>query len=420
MPDSTYRRNFLVLTADGLLFFLGMIFISFESVLPVFLARLGAPRTAIAIVPVAVAIGINMPSLLAAPLIEAAASKRVYVLRYAIWQRVPWLIVAILIPFLAPDHAGILIVLLLLSVLIATVAGGFVIPAFFDIVAATIPVERRGTLFALRSVLSYLFGIGGGLVVRIVLDRVSYPVNYSVLYAIATLVLLGGWVVFSFVREPERAPAAVRGRLPKGHVGQRIRVVLGGNRNFRAYIIARGLLVLAFATTSFFPVYLVEVFGLPDSASGVFAMITAATFILVNPIFGRIGNKVGYKPVFLASYISLAVAAVVGLTGLAAPWSYVLIVCTAVSHSVNLLSWNMTVEFAPEGQVPSYIGVSGFFIGIVAPLGVLIGSVVDAFGFAGLFVVTALFAAAGLAVMAVGVEEPRSAQRRLNQPDLPI
>lgn len=423
MPDSTYRRNFVVLTADGLLFFLGMIFISYESVLPVFLARLGAPRTAIAIVPVAVAIGVNMPSLLAAPLVEAAASKRRYILRHAVWQRVPWLLIALLIPLLAPGNAGLLIVLLLLSVLITTVSGGFVIPAFFDIIASTIPVERRGTLFALRSVLSYLFGIGGGLIVRLVLDHVSYPLDYSVLYGIATLVLFGGWVVFSFVREPERAPAAAsapRGRLPKGHVVQRIRVVLGTNRSFRAYIIARGLLVLAFATTSFFPVYLVEEFGLPDSASGVFAMITAATFVLVNPIFGRIGNTVGYKPVFLASYISLGVAAVVGLSGLTAPWSYVLIVCTAVSHSVNLLSWNMTVEFAPEGQVPSYIGVSGFFIGVVAPLGVLLGSVVDLFGFTGLFVVTALFAVAGFAVMAWGVEEPRAIRRRLNQPDLPI
>lgn len=420
MSASDYRHNFWILTADGLLFFLGMIFISFESVLPVFLARLGAPRVAIAVVPVAIALGINLPSLFAAPRVERLDRKLPFILRTAVWQRVPWAIVALATPLLATSHAGWLVTGVLLATIVATIAGGLVIPAFFDIVAATVPVERRGTLFALRSVLSYLFGIGGGLVVRLILERVAFPANYSLLYGIATAVLMLGLLVMSFVREPRRrhpVPQIATG--PRASV-ERIRRVLGGNRNFRVYIVARGLLVLAFATTSFFPVYLVEEFGLPDSVSGLFAVITAATFVVVNPIFGRLGNRVGYKPVFVVSYVSLGLAAAVGLFAVTAPWAYVLIAFTATSQSVNLLAWNMTVEFAPEGQVPSYIGVSGFFIGLVAPLGILTGVIVDVFGFAGLFVMTAITAACGLLVMLLGVEEPRVASRRVNQPDVPI
>ncbi len=420
MSASDYRHNFWILTTDGLLFFLGMIFISFESVLPVFLARLGAPRVAIAVVPVAIALGINLPSLFAAPRVERLDRKLPFILRTAVWQRVPWAIVALATPLLATSHAGWLVTVVLLATIVATIAGGLVIPAFFDIVAATVPVERRGTLFALRSVLSYLFGIGGGLVVRLILERVAFPANYSLLYGIATGVLMLGLLVMSFVREPRR-----RHPVPQIATGarasvERIRRVLGGNRNFRVYIVARGLLVLAFATTSFFPVYLVEEFGLPDSVSGLFAVITAATFVVVNPIFGRLGNRVGYKPVFVVSYVSLGLAAAVGLFAVTAPWAYVLIAFTATSQSVNLLAWNMTVEFAPEGQVPSYIGVSGFFIGLVAPLGILTGVIVDVFGFAGLFVMTAITAACGLLVMLLGVEEPRVARRRVNQPDVPI
>ncbi len=421
MPTTDYRRNFWVLTADGMFFFLGMIFISFESVLPVFLARLGAPRVAIALVPVAVALGVNMPSLFAVSRIEAARSKRSYVLRNAVWQRLPWGVVALATPLLALGHAGWLIAIILTATLVATVAGGFVIPAFFDIVASTVPVEKRGTLFAMRSVLSYLFGIGGGIVVRVVLDRLAFPGNFALLYGIATIVLFAGMLAFSFIRVPEKeADASSPQRARRIPVGQRIRTVLGGNPNFRWYIVSRGLLILAFATTSFFPVYLVEEFGLPDSASGIFAVITAATFILVNPIFGRIGNRVGYKPIFIVSFLSLAAAAVVGLIGIPAPAAYALVVLTATSQSVNLLAWNMTVEFAPEGQVPSYIGVSGFFIGLVAPLAVFTGLIVDAFGYGALFAMTGITALAGLAVMALRVEEPRVAHRRLNQPDMPI
>ena len=420
MPDSHYRRNFVVLTLDGMLFFLGMIFISYESVLPVFLARLGAPRVAIAVVPVAIGLGINLPSLFSAPRVERLAQKLPFVLRYAIWQRLPWVMIAIVTPFLATRRPGLLVALTLISVMTATLAAGYMIPAFFHIVATTVPEHRRGTLFALRSVLSYLFGIGAGFLVRFILDRVAFPGNYSLLYAIASVILFAGMIAFAKIREPTHRVRPTAGPQASSGGLARVRSVLASNPDFRAYIVARGLLILAFASTSFFPVYLVERFDLPNSASGIFAVITAATFVLVNPVFGWVGNRIGYKGIMLASYGSLAAAALIGLFTVPAPWAYALIVCAAISQSVNLLSWNMTIEFAPPGQVPTYIGVSGFCMGIVAPFAILSGVIVGAFGFAGLFVMTFVTAIAGAAVMAVGVVEPRVARRRINQPDFPI
>ncbi len=420
MPDSHYRRNFLVLTLDGIFFFLGMIFISYEAVLPVYLARLGAPRVAIAVVPVAIALGINLPSLFSAPHVERLAVKRPFVLRFALWQRLPWVAVAVLTPIYAIGRPGLLVALILVSVVLATVAAGCLIPAFFDIMASTIPENRRGTLFAMRSVLSYLLGIAGGFLVRFILDRVPYPGNYSLLYAIASVILFAGMIAFSFIRESVATELpAPRPRVSVGSLS-RVRPLLRANPGFRAYIIARAFLILAFAGTSFFPVYLVERFGLPDSVSGMFAIITATTFVVVNPVFGWVGNRIGYKGIFLASYASLAAAAVVGLFAAPAPWAYVLIVCAAISQSVNLVSWNMTIEFAPPGEVPSYIGVSGFCMGVVAPFAILSGVVVQAFGFAGLFAMTLTAAVAGGAVMAFVVVEPRVARRRINQPDFPI
>ncbi|MFP4550165.1 MAG: MFS transporter [Spirochaetales bacterium] len=415
MPHNDDRHNFLVLTADGLLFFLGMIFISFETVLPVFLARLGAPRVVIGLIPVAVVMGVNLPSIVAAGLVERQPLKRPYLVRRALWQRIPWGFVAIAIPFLAPTRPDLLIVAILLAVLVATAAGGFVIPAFFHIVSVTVPVEKRGTLFALRSVMSYLFGIGGGVLVQVILSRIAFPGNYSLLYGIATIILFVGLVVFATVREPPGE--AVDRPLP---LKKRIRRVLASSRSYRAYLVARGFLILAFATTSFFPVYIVERFGLPDSISGVFAMITAGTFILVNPIFGRLGNRVGYRPVFLTAFVSLAIAGIVGLLRPGQYLAYSLIAFTAVGQSVNLLAWNMTVEFAPEGEVPSYVGVTGLFVGLIGPLSVVTGLLVDWVGFGGIFVMALVCGICGFLVMILGVEEPRVMQRRLNQPDMPI
>jgi Na+/melibiose symporter-like transporter len=359
--------------------------------------------------------GVNLPSVVAAGLVERETQKRPYLLRRALWQRIPWGVVAIAIPLLATTRPGMLIVVILLAVLVATAAGGFVVPAFFHIVSVTVPVERRGTLFALRSVLSYLFGIGGGVFVQVILSRLAFPGNYSLLYGVATVVLFAGLVVFATIREP--AGKAVERPLS---IGKRVRRVLGSSRSYRAYLIARGFLILAFATTPFFPIYIVERFELPDSVSGLFAIITAATFILVNPVFGRLGNRVGYRPVFLIAFVSLAAAGIVGLTGPGQYLAYSLVAFTAVGQSVNLLAWNMTVEFAPEGEVPSYVGVTGLFVGLIGPLSIVTGLLVDWVGFAGVFVMALAAGVIGFFVMLLGVEEPRVMQRRINQPDVPI
>ena len=415
MSLDNQRHNFWVLTADGILFFLGVIFISFESVLPVFLLRLGAPRVVIGLVPVVIVIGINLPSLFAAGLVERRANKRRYVMRAAVWQRLPWTMVAVLIPLIAVSHPGWLIVAILAAVLAVTTAGGFVIPAFFDLVSTTVPVERRGTLFALRSILSYFLGIGGGVLVRLILDRVSYPANYSVLYFTASGILFLGLLAFSFIREPKGR--AVERPL---RVTERLRRVSASSGSYRAYLVARALLIIAFATTSFFPVYLVERFALPDRVSGTFAMITAATFVLINPLFGRVGDRVGYKPIFLVAFGALATAGLVGLVEVPQFVAYGLIALTAVAQSVNLLAWNMTMEFAPAGEVASYVGVTGFYVGLIGPISIISGLVVEWFGFPGLFVLAAVSGVAGFLVMALGVEEPRVMNRRINQPDINI
>lgn len=419
MSREYFRRNFVFLTLDGLLFFLGMVFVSYESVMPVFLARLGGSKTAIAMVPVAVALGLNLPSILAARRIEAMDRKIPYIRLVGMMQRFPYPVVAVVILLLATSSPSWVVVAVLAGIAASTACAGLIIPAFFDVVATTIPVEYRGRLFAMRSVLSYLFGIGGGLLVRYVLDAVAFPGNYALLYGLASLVLYLGWVAFLFVKEPRVAPVR-EPAVERGPVLREAMVLLRSNRSFTLYIVSRAFLIVSFAGTAFFPVYLVETHGLPDSITGVFALITAATFVVVNPALGWLADRKGYKPVFIVSFISLGTASLLGAANLATPGAFVLIVLTALSQSVNMFAFNMTVEFAPPGQVPTYIGVSGLIIGLAALLALLVGQLVDRFGYAAVFWVTGVTAVLGLLVMQFGVEEPRVAQRRLNQPDTPI
>ena len=67
------KRNFLLNTMDGISYFAGMIFIAPESILPVYIERLGGGAFIIALIPVLRNLGMFFPSLFIARYIQTPA-----------------------------------------------------------------------------------------------------------------------------------------------------------------------------------------------------------------------------------------------------------------------------------------------------------------------------------------------------------
>ena len=74
-----------------------------------------------------------------------------------IFQRLPWLIAAVIGLILGRTHPGLVIFWLMAALFITQAATGLAIAAFFDMTVKTIPINLRGRLFALRNLgrLSY-------------------------------------------------------------------------------------------------------------------------------------------------------------------------------------------------------------------------------------------------------------------------
>ena len=69
------KRNFLLNTMDGISYFAGMIFIAPESILPVYIERLGGGAFIIALIPVLRNLGMFFPSLFIAAIFRPCALK---------------------------------------------------------------------------------------------------------------------------------------------------------------------------------------------------------------------------------------------------------------------------------------------------------------------------------------------------------
>lgn len=88
------RHNIVTLGADLALFLVGLSFASHSTILPAFVAHLGAPNIIIGAIPAVMTVGWSLPALFAAGHTEALPRKLPFVVRYSIWERAPFLVMA--------------------------------------------------------------------------------------------------------------------------------------------------------------------------------------------------------------------------------------------------------------------------------------------------------------------------------------
>src|SRR5215470_12503498 len=128
------RHNAVLLGADFALFLAGMAFASQSTILPAFAEHLGAPNVVIGAIPAVMTLGWFLPSLFAAGHTESLARKLLFILRYTIWERVPFIVLALAAFFLADRAPAAALGVLLLMLLIVTGVGGVLMPAWMDVI----------------------------------------------------------------------------------------------------------------------------------------------------------------------------------------------------------------------------------------------------------------------------------------------
>ena len=127
------RHNAVALGADFALFLVGLAFASQSTILPAFAAHLGAPNVVIGAIPAVMTLGWFLPSLFAAGHTESLARKLPFVMRFTLWERVPFLALALIAFFVATPAPAVALAALLLVLLIVTGTGGVLMPAWMEI-----------------------------------------------------------------------------------------------------------------------------------------------------------------------------------------------------------------------------------------------------------------------------------------------
>ncbi len=390
-----YRRNFALIMADYVLFSLAMSLVGVSTVLPAFVQHLTQSAPVVGLVTAVWNGAWLAPQLLAAQSLTHRARKKPILVLTGLIGRPAFLMVSMALLSGVAARPAWMMAVLLASLAFFWGADAFCTIAWFDIVAKTIPPHRRGRLFGSAQILGGLLTLGAAAFVSFMLGPTgpAFPQNYAWLFGLASgLVLLGLGALALIHEPPESAPVERVGwRAYASQLGSLLR----HGSLFRRVILARGLDGIAMLATPFFVVYAVDVLGCGAEMIGVFVAAQTWGSVMASLGLGALSERVGAGAVIRVAVLANLSGPLLALLTFplrSAAWlwlPYTLVFALlGVVNSAVMLGWmDYLLQIAPPGQRPTYTGLANTLTGLLIPMPILGGWLLQVTSYPVLFTV---------------------------------
>ncbi len=423
MSEATFvRRTYLLGIINGALFSAFSALTDPGTVTAALIQAAVASPIAVGLAVGANGVGWNWPSLLVANRIESRTYKMPYYRVAAVgrWTTVA-LMTALIVP-LARYSRSLLAAMIILGFFIYSSWGGMGILAFNDVVARHVPPTRRGAFWAWRNILGGVLGFLAGMFVRFILtpsrSGFAFPVNFTVIYAVAFLFNVAGLGAFCMVRE---TPGAAARRIPLSlqmALGPRL---LRRDANYRRLLALRVCSQFARGALPLFVPFAISQLHVPDSAVGTYVSISVVFSLSATFLWGRMSDLRGNRRVLLRGSAALVLAPAIALalgcvpdTSVAflgmkslrqALFPLVFAASGFAAQGVGIGDTNYLFEIAPPRRRISYFG----FLNVATIPLFAIPALAGALAGVSYYLVFAISTAAALLGVAVAasLEEPR-------------
>lgn len=384
-----------------------MSFASQSTILPAFAAHLGATNLAIGAIPAVMTLGWFLPQLLAAHHTRRLARRLPFVLRWTAGERVPFLVLAAVAFAVAERAPGLALAALLAMLLVIATTGGWLMPAWMDIVSRCIPSGLRGRFFGITNMLAGMAGFLGSLLTAWILARIPGPASYGVCFLLAAAFMGLSWAALALVREPpvaSRAAAMPLAGFVRMSVG-----LLGRDRNLAWFLVGRALSAVGGMAVGFYTVYALRVLGAAEWQVGAYTMAMLAGQVVGNAGLGWLADRAGHRVTLAAGALATAAASAAALVTWS-PEAFVVVFALAGLHhaAASVSGQNALLDFAAQPEErPTYLGVGNTALApVFTAVPVVAGLLADRAGFAPVFGLALAGGLAGGAVLALRVRDP--------------
>ncbi|WP_341713601.1 MFS transporter [Erythrobacter sp.] len=402
---SNLGRNYRATLIHGVFGMTGFRLIYAPTIIPAYLYLLTGSAAAVGLGTALLQLGGTVSPILSGARVESRKRIMPYAIGVGSMMRVMILVLALAAWTL---EGPALLAVTLLSFLLLGFFSGAQRVAFQMLMAKVIPIARRGRLQGVRNMLGGLIAAGLAWIAgHYFIEQKWLGNGYATTFLLAFVLTSIGLVALRMgLTEPD-APS-LRPELP---LRQRLRQFgeLLQHRDFRSFLFVHGFASISRVGLPFWTLYVGDRLGLDGPLIGSLSLAFLTADTLSNLAWGAIGDRYGFRLVYLGSLAS-------SLTGLALlifgdGW---LLHLAFVALGIGSSGWMMAaltlvLEFGAHEDIPMRLALLTTVEGAVSSVGpILAGVAIAAMGYPPLVAVSLAALLASLALMQFKVREPRS------------
>jgi MFS family permease len=400
-----FKGNFITNALDGAFWLMGDSFVSVETILPVFASTLTDSAILIGLVPALIHAGWFIPQFFMAGYVKKLNQKLDFTKKLAFIERIPFIIFPLTAFSLHWSNRHFAIVLFMFLTAIRGITSGMVALPWQEVIASVIPSPVRSRFFGVTRMLGRGMGLLGSVISGVILAKFAYPNNYGLSF------LMGGvfiWIsYFFFIRtvEPQDNKIDFTDDISNGK--ERLfdlssyKYILKKDRNFRRYLLSRGLFQVGNMATGFLAVYGIKQFSLADEQAAIFSGLIFVSGILGYIFWSIYGDAVGPRKELFISNLIQALMILIAFLSTNIWHYYIVFLLFGFAQSGSIIGeMILGMELGDEEDRPSYIGLARSIPGVVILFAPIMGGVlIEWLGYQPMFIVALAFLIVSIAFL---------------------
>ena len=382
-------------------FFIGLAFFDGNTVLPVFLARLGAADWVVGLTRLIQTLGYTLPALVSAHRIHGRPRHKSYLLLTCYLSRVGLFTLPPVFLLFARSRPTFVLVWLLCVLGVFWTLDGACAVSWYDILAKAIPGRVRGRFFGLIQTLSGIAGIvvGKGVATILAPGGLPYPANFALLAGGWCVGIIGSQIGLHLLREPDGDVSQIEERPGFGEYIRQAPALMRRCPGLTRILVARLVLDGVGMAAPFYVLFATRDLRVSLAAVGLYQLLQSAGKVSTGPVWGwmsdRWGPIVGLRTI---ACVTAGVPAIALVAGHGVAWLFpaVFFLIGAVQDGLWMVTTNALLETVEERDRPMAIGVMSLGQTPVAIYGPLGGIVAEATSYRAGFVVALAFGVVGV------------------------
>jgi len=391
--EEYHNWNFALNVASAGFDNFGLSLVGFATVLPAFLTLFTKSNLVIGLLPALFVFFWTFPQIMSSLYTSHLRQKKNIIVFIKIGYALPWLVLAICTLFFIRPESPLSLVIFFVFLSIFALLGGFAVPTWVSFISKLIFRNVRGRFFALRVFVGTSFGILASFIVKGILDRYQYPLNFSLIFLMAFSMFLLGTIFLAISKEP-LIPSQPR-RKSYSEYFSGLGNTIKSDRPLKWFITS--ITIRSFGATvmaaAFYTAYAIYELNINLSQAGIFMGIMYSAKLISALVLGHISDLRGPRIVQILAKLFefLSVGAILLLQDIIGV--YIAFGFLGLAMSSMMLSYhNMIIELAPKDKADIYMGLINTIRApslMIAPL--LGGFLIDTFSYRIVFII-AVFA----------------------------